>query len=145
MATLRNKQELAALNKENCEEHPGSNLAQNTNVPRLQEDYITQFSEEIESRVTKKLCKEFNWTESRVLGALSQFDELLLNLLIQGRSGSAPETFRNALGANQGTNEDDSQSDPHPEARVFQSQSTQDSGPDDAYDTNCWKYTSEMK
>ena len=31
---------------------------------------------------------------------------------------------------NQGTNEDDSQSDPHPEAGIFRSQSTQNSGPD---------------
>ena len=54
----RNKKKLAALNKENCEEHPRSNLAQNSNVPRSQEDYITQVSEEIEGRVTKKLSQE---------------------------------------------------------------------------------------
>ena len=53
MAT-RNKRKLAALNKENCEEHPRSNLAQNSNVPRSQEDYVTQVFEEIEGRVTKK-------------------------------------------------------------------------------------------
>ena len=47
MAT-RNKRKLAALNKENCEEHPRSNLAQNLNAPRSQEDYITQVSEEID-------------------------------------------------------------------------------------------------
>ena len=55
MATLRNKRKLAALNKENCEEHPRSSLTQNSDVPRSQEDYITQVSEEIEGRVTKKL------------------------------------------------------------------------------------------
>ena len=37
------------------EEHPRNNLAQNSNVPRSEEDYITQVSEEIEERVTKKL------------------------------------------------------------------------------------------
>ena len=52
MAT-RNKKKLAALNKENCEEHPRSNLAQNSNVPRFQEDYKTRVSEEIEGWVTK--------------------------------------------------------------------------------------------
>ena len=62
MAT-RNKMKLAALNKENCEEHPRSNLTQNSNVPRSQEDYITQVSEEIEGRVTKKLSQEFSRTE----------------------------------------------------------------------------------
>ena len=56
MAT-RNKRELAALNKENCEGHPRSNLAQNSDVPRSQEDYITQGSEEIEGRVTKSCHK----------------------------------------------------------------------------------------
>ena len=54
MAT-RNKMKLAALNKENCEEHPRSNLAQNLNVPRSEQDYITQVFKEIEGRVTKKL------------------------------------------------------------------------------------------
>ena len=58
MAT-RNKRKLAALNKENCEDYPRSKVAQNSNVPRSQEDYITQVSEEIEGRVTKKLSKEF--------------------------------------------------------------------------------------
>ena len=48
----RNKKKLADLNKENCEEHPRSNLAQNSIVPRSQENYITQVSEEIEGRVT---------------------------------------------------------------------------------------------
>ena len=41
MATLRSKRKLPALNKENCEEHPRSNLAQNSNFPRSQEDYFT--------------------------------------------------------------------------------------------------------
>ena len=44
---------MAALNEENCEEHPGSNLAGSSNVPRSQEDYITQISEEFEGKVTK--------------------------------------------------------------------------------------------
>ena len=57
MATPRNKRKLAALSKENCEEHPWINLAQKSNVPRSQEDYITQVSEEIEARVTKKLSQ----------------------------------------------------------------------------------------
>ena len=55
MATLRNKKKLATSNKEDCEEYSRSNIAQNSNVPRSQEDYITQVSEEIEGRVTKKV------------------------------------------------------------------------------------------
>ena len=54
MATLRNKKKLIALNKENGDEHLRNNLAQNSNVPRSQEDYITQVSVEFEGRVTEK-------------------------------------------------------------------------------------------
>ena len=91
MATLRNERKLADLNKENCEEHPRSNLAQNTNFPRSQEDYVTQVSEETEDRVTTKLSKEFSRIESRILGALLRLDEFLLNPLKQGLSGVIPE------------------------------------------------------
>ena len=76
-----------------------------TQMFRSQEDYNTQFSEKTEARVTKKKSTEFSRTESRILGALSQFDIFLPNLLIQGHSGSTPETSRNALGTVQGTNE----------------------------------------
>ena len=120
MATL-NKRKLAALNKENCEEHPRSNLAQNSTDPRSQEDYITQVAEEIEGRVTKKLSQEFSRTENRILGALARLDDFLMNPLLQGHSGITPETSRNVFSINQGTNEDDSQSDPHPDADLFTS------------------------
>ena len=136
MTTLRNRRKLAALNMENHEERPRSNQARDRNLPRSQEDYITQVSEEIEGRITKKLSKEFNRTESRILGALSRIEEFLLNPLIHGHSGSTPETSQNTYEENQGTNEDCSQSDPHPEARASQSQCTQDSLPDDAFDND---------
>ena len=37
--------------------NPRSNLAQDSNAPRSQEDSITQFCEEIEDKVTKKLSE----------------------------------------------------------------------------------------
>ena len=120
MAT-RNKRKLAALNEENCEEHPRSNLVQNSSVPRSQEDYITQVSEEIDGRVTKKLSQEFSRTESRILGALAMLEDFLMNPLLQGQSGTTPETSRNVFSINPGKNEDDSQSDPHPEAGLLTS------------------------
>ena len=127
MAT-RNKRKLAALNKENCEEHPRGNVTQNSAAPRSQEDYITQVSEEIEGRVTKKLSQEFSRTENRILGALARLDDFLMNPLLQGHSGNTPETSGNASKTNQGTNEDDPQSDPHPEASIFSSQTIRNSG-----------------
>ena len=134
MATLRNQRKLAAFNKENCEELPRRYLAQNSNVPRSQEDYTNQVSEEIEGRVTKKLSQEFSRRENLILGALSRLDDFLMNPLIQGHSGTAPETSRNAYGTNQETNEDASQSGPHPKAGIFQSQTTHNSGPKDGHD-----------
>ena len=120
MAT-RNKRKLATFNEENCEEHPRSNVAQNSNVPRSQADYITQVSEEIEGRVTKKLSQEFSRTENRILGALARLDDFLMNPLLQGHSGTTLDASRNVFSINQGTNEDDSQSDPHPEAGLLTS------------------------
>ena len=89
--TTPNKRKMAALNKENCEDHPRSNLARNSSAPRSQEDYITQVSEEIEGRVTKKLSKEFSRTENCILGALARLDDFLMNPLLQGHSGGLSE------------------------------------------------------
>ena len=52
----------------------------------------------------------------------------------KGHSRTAPETSRNALSTIQGTNEDDSQSDLHPEAGIFHNQMTQNYGPEDGHE-----------
>ena len=134
MATLRNKRKLAAVTRETQEENPGNGQSRNTSVPRINEEYITRLSEQIEGRVTKKLSQEFSRTESRILGALSKLDEFLSNQQIQTHSKTVPGTFRNTNVENQGTNEDDSQNDPHPEAGIFCGQTTQKSGPKDCRD-----------
>ena len=133
MAT-QNKRKLAALNKENCEEHPRINLAQNSSVPRSQEDYVTQVSEEIEGRVTKKLSQEFSRTETRILGALARIEDFLMDPRVQDHSGITPETSWNVFSISQGSNEDDSQSNPDPEAGLFNNQMTQNCGPQDGHD-----------
>ena len=145
MATLRNKRKLAALNKKNYEEHPRNNMAQNSNVPRSQEDYITQVFEEIEGRVLKKLSQEFSRTEKCVLGVFARLDDFLLNPLLQGHSGTTAEASRNALSTSQGTNEDDSQNDPHPEAGFFHSQMMQNSGPEYGRDNNQSIYSAKAR
>ena len=133
--TTRKKKKLAALNKENCEENPRSNLAQNSGAPRSQEDYITQVSEEIEGRVTKRLSKEFSRTENRILGALARLDDFLMNPILPGHSGTTPEPTQNTSHNNQGTNEDGSQIDPHPEAGLFLGQTTRNASLEDGHDT----------
>ena len=134
MATLRNKRKLAAVTRETQEENPRNGQSRNTSVPRINEEYITQVSEKIEGRVTTKLSQEYSRTESRILGALSKLDEFLLNQQITTHSGTVPRTFWNTNVENQGTNEDDSQSDPHPEADIFRGQTTQNFGPKDCCD-----------
>ena len=119
MATLRNKRKVAAVTRETQEEHPRNGQSRNASVPRINEEYITQISDEIEGRVTEKLTQEFIRTESCILGALSKLDEFFLNQQITTHSRTVPGTFRNTNVENQGMNEDDSQSDPHPEAGIF--------------------------
>ena len=69
-----------------------------------------------------------------MLGALARLDGFLMNPLLKGHSGATPEASRIPLSTSQGTIEDDSQNDPHPEAGLFHSQITQNSGPDEGHD-----------
>ena len=134
MAILRNKRKLAAVTRQTQKKHPRNGQSQNTSVPRINEEYITQVSEEIEGRVIKKQSQNFSRTESRISAALSKLDEFLLNPQIRTHSGTVPGTFRSTNVENQGTNQDDSQSDPHPEAGIFRSQTTQNSAPEVGHD-----------
>ena len=117
MATLRNKRKLAAVSREAPE---GSRSSRGRNVldPELTQDYISQVSEEIEGRVTKKLSKEFNKTESRILGALSKLDEFLLNPQMRTCS-VVQEASRNTNSENRETHGDRSSNDPYPEGGYF--------------------------
>ena len=115
MATLRNKQKLAAVTTETQEEHPRNGKLRNTSVPRITEEYIRQVSEEIAGRVTKKLSRDLSRTEFRILGALSKLDQFLQNPQIRTHSGTVRGTFRNANVENQEPNEDRSKDDPRPE------------------------------
>ena len=102
MATLRKKRKLAAVSRET----PGgsrSSRGQNELDPELTQDYISQVSEEIEGRVTKKLSQESSKTESRILGALSKLDEFLLNPQVRTCSVAVQGTSRNANSENRET------------------------------------------
>ena len=101
MATLRNKRKLAAVSRETPESTINSR-GQNTLDPDLTQDHISQVSEEIERRVTKKLSREFSRTESRILGALSKLDEFLLNPQVRSCSVAVPGTSRNNKSENRG-------------------------------------------
>ena len=125
---------MAAVARETQEEHPRNGHSRKTSVFRINEEYITQVSEEMEGRVTKKLSQEFNRIESHFLGVLSKLDEFILNPHVRTRSGTVPGTFRNTNVENQEPNEDRSEDDPHPEVGpfVYQSRHSIDSHPDEA-------------
>ena len=114
MATLRKKRKLAAASRETPE---STRIGRTQNIldPEIAQDYISQVSEEIEGRVTKKLSKEFSRTESRILGALSKLDEFLLNPQVRTCSVAVPGTSRSNNRESQGTNEDRPSDDPGPE------------------------------
>ena len=71
------------------------------------------------------MSQKFSITANRILGALARLDDFLMNPLLQGHSGTTPVASRNALCTSQGTSENNSQNDPHPEAGFFHSQKVQ--------------------
>ena len=131
MATLRNKRKKAAVSRGTPEGSRGSrgSIGRNVLDPELTQDYISQVSEEIEGRVTKKLSKEFNKTESRILGALSKLEEFLLNPQVRTCSVAARGTSRNSNSENRETHGDRSSNDPYPEPGCFPHHSGQLNSP----------------
>ena len=125
MATVTIKKEVAAIIKDNMEDHPRSNQSGISYASGIQEHCIVQVLEDIEDRVTKKLSPELSSTKSYTSGVLSQPDEFLLNPQVWGKSRRDPDTYWKSSRKIQGTNGDSSQNDPHPEVRVFLSQSSQ--------------------
>ena len=83
----------------------------------MAQENISQVSEEIQGRVTKKLSTEFSRTESRILGALSKLDEFLLNPQVRTCSVAVPGASRNDDSESGEPTADRSLSDPCPEAR----------------------------
>ena len=118
MATLRNKRNLAAVLRK-TPENTRNRHSQDTIDPELAHEDISQVSEEIAERVSKKLSEEFSTTESRVLGALYKLDELLLNPQVRTCSVAGPGTSRNNGSENREPTGDRSVDDPCPEAMPF--------------------------
>ena len=118
MATLRNHRNLVAVSRE-APDSSSSSGGRNVLDPELTQDYNSQVSEEIEGRVTKKLSKEFNKRESRILGALSNLDEFLPNPQVRTCSVAAHGTSRHSNLENRETHGDRSPNDPYPEGGDF--------------------------
>ena len=129
MAALRNTRKLAAGLRKTPESTRSSRRQRTLDVD-LTQDYISQVSEEIEGRVTKKLSKEFGRTESPILGALSKLDEFLLNPQVRTCSVAVPGTSRSNNSENRETTGDRSSGDPCPKARSFSRHSGQINNPE---------------
>ena len=115
MATLRNKRKLAAVSKE-TPENARNSQSENTLDPEMAQRCYSKVSEEIEGRVNRKLSTEFSRTQTRILGALSKFDEFLLNLQIRSCSVAVPATSRHSDSKNWEPTGDRFIGDPCPEA-----------------------------
>ena len=129
MARLRKKRKLAAASRE-TPEGSKSSRAQNVLDPELTQNYISQVSEEIEGRVTKKLSKEFNKTESRILGALSKVYEFFLNPQVRTCSMAVPGTSRNTDLESRKTTGVRPSDDPYPQVGYFSHHSGQLNSPE---------------
>ena len=92
MATLRNKRKLAPISREDYEKNSRSSQSRTRVLPTIQGEYITQVSEELDGRVTKKLSQEFSWTENHILGVLFKLDQLVLSPQVPAHSGYVQET-----------------------------------------------------
>ena len=101
MATLRNERKIAAVSRETPQITRNSQ-SQNTLYQGMAQQYISQVSEKIASRVTKKFFKEFSQTESRILGDLFKLNEFLLNPQVRTCSVAAPGASKNKNSENRG-------------------------------------------
>ena len=96
----------------------------------MAQKFTSQVSEEIKGGITKKLSKEFNRTESRILGALSKLDEFLLSPQVRTCSVAVPGTSRNSDSENREPTVDQSLNDPCPEAMFSSHHSGNLTGPE---------------
>ena len=100
MATMRNKRKLAAVSREIISNRRNDQSGNAFNA-WMAEEYITQASEKIERRVTKKLSQEFRRKEPPILGAFSKLDDFFLKLQVWICSLVVPKTSRNHDSQNQ--------------------------------------------
>ena len=84
----------------------------------MAQEYISQLSEVIEGRVSKKLSKKFSRMESRSLGDLYKLGKFLLNPRFRTGFGTVPGTTRNGDSGNREPSVDRSPNDPCTEAMI---------------------------
>ena len=78
MRNTRNKRRLAEI-QDNFDGESSQSSNRERTQGNINEEYISQVSQEIEGRIAKKLSQEFSKRESRILGALAKLDHFLTN------------------------------------------------------------------
>ena len=78
MRNTRNKRRLAEI-QDNFDGESSQSSNRERTQGNINEEYISQVSQEIEGRKSKKLSQEFSKRESRILGALAKLDHFLTN------------------------------------------------------------------
>ena len=96
-------------------ERPWNNMSRDTVARKIDEEYISQASEEMESKATKKVPPEFSRTDSGIRVVLSNIYDFVLNSQFLVQHGSIPGTSRDTIRESQEINENRSQVDRHPE------------------------------
>ena len=123
---------LAAVARDTQERTPRNSQSWNSAIPGIDEEYVTQVSEEVEGRVIKKVSQEFTTMESRFLVAQSKLDKFLRNPQFRVQSGTVPGTSRNINVENQERTRDRSQNDClETDASVYRSAQNMHSDPEE--------------
>ena len=93
--------------------------SQNSFLPDITEEYITQVSQEIEKKVIEILSLEFSRMESRIFGTSSELNEYFLNPQVRTCSDTLPGSSGNNNSKNREPTGDCSSYDSHPEVKIF--------------------------
>ena len=115
MEMLRNRKNLAAASRE-TPETTRNGRSKNTLDRRIPRSTSPRYLKKLKGESLKKLSEEFRWTESRILCALSKFDEFLLNPQVRTCSVPVPATSRNNGSENREPTGNHSLGSPCPEA-----------------------------
>ena len=97
MKNTRNKRRLAEI-QDNFEENNSQSSSKDRSQADLNENYITQVSQEIEGRIAKKLSQEFSKRENRILGALAKLDNFLSNPQVNNGASTPRQKITSVMG-----------------------------------------------
>ena len=97
MRNTRNKRRLAEI-QDNFDRENSQSSSRERSHGDINEEYISQVSQEIEGRIAKKLSQEFSKRESRILGALAKLDHFLTKPAGSGGESTPKQKSTSVMG-----------------------------------------------